>query len=79
MRDNPTLLDLKSVPCPLNLVKCKLALEKISNGEKLYVEIDRGEPEFMVTQSLRKMGYQIQIIHQSETCIKLLVTNEFNQ
>ena len=79
MRDNPLLLDLKSVPCPLNLVKCKLALEKISNGERLYVEIDRGEPEFMVTQSLRKMGYPIQIIHKSETCIKILVTNEFNQ
>ena len=38
-------LDLKSVPCPLNVVKIKLALEKLSKNEQLIVELDKGEPE----------------------------------
>ena len=41
-------LDLKSVPCPLNVVKIKLALEKLSKNEQLIVELDKGEPEEMV-------------------------------
>ena len=41
-------LDLKSVPCPLNVVKMKLALEKLSNNEQLIIELDKGEPEEMV-------------------------------
>ena len=41
-------LDLKSVPCPLNVVKIKLALEKLSKNEHLIVELDKGEPEEMV-------------------------------
>ena len=40
-------LDLKSVPCPLNVVKIKLALEKLSKNEHLIVELDKGEPEEM--------------------------------
>ena len=35
-------LDLKSVPCPLNVVKIKLALEKLSKNEQLIVELDKG-------------------------------------
>ena len=38
-------LDLKSVPCPLNVVKIKLALEKLSKNEQLIVELDKGEPK----------------------------------
>ena len=34
-------LDLKSVPCPLNVVKIKLALEKLSKNEQPIVELDR--------------------------------------
>ena len=49
-------LDLKSVPCPLNIVKIKLALEKLSSNEELLVEIDRGEPEEMVLNNLKEMG-----------------------
>ena len=36
------LLDLKSVPCPLNFVKIKLALDNLSPDEELLVELDRG-------------------------------------
>ena len=76
MIDKPVLLDLKSVPCPLNVVKCKLALDKLSNQTNLFVELDRGEPEFMVTKSLTEMGYRVEIIQKRESTIKLLVRNE---
>jgi len=49
-------LDLKSVPCPLNVVKIKLALEKLSKNEQLIVELDKGEPEEMVLKNLKEMG-----------------------
>jgi len=49
-------LDLKSVPCPLNVVKIKLALEKLSKNEQLIVELDKGEPEEMVLNNLKEMG-----------------------
>ena len=44
-------LDLKSIPCPLNVVKVKLALEKLSKNEQLIIEIDKGEPEEMVLKN----------------------------
>jgi len=50
-------LDLKSVPCPLNVVKIKLALEKLSKNEKLIIELDKGEPEEMVLKNLKEMGF----------------------
>ena len=55
-------LDLKSVPCPLNVVKIKLALEKLSKNEQLIVELDKGEPEEMVLKSLKEMGCLIKQI-----------------
>ena len=39
------LLDLKCIPCPLNVVKVKLALEKLSPNQELIIELDKGEPE----------------------------------
>jgi TusA-related sulfurtransferase len=49
-------LDLKSVPCPLNVVKIKLALEKLSKNEQLIVELDKGEPEEMVLKKFKRDG-----------------------
>ena len=36
-------LDLKSVPCPLNVVKIKLALEKLSKNQQLIIELKNTE------------------------------------
>ena len=49
-------LDLKSIPCPLNVVKCKLALEKLSSYQTLVLDLDKGEPEIMVEKALKEMG-----------------------
>ena len=69
-------LDLKSVPCPLNVVKIKLALEKLSKNEQLIVELDKGEPEEMVLNHLREMGWFFKQIKENKKFIKIKILNE---
>ena len=74
--DSSKYLDLKSVPCPLNVVKIKLALEKLSNNEQLIVELDKGEPEEMVLSSLKEMGFFFKQIKEHEKFLKIKILNE---
>ena len=69
-------LDLKSVPCPLNVVKIKLSLEKLSINEKLVVELDKGEPEEMVLKNLKEMGFLFKRLEENEKFIKIKILNE---
>ena len=69
-------LDLKSVPCPLNVVKIKLALEKLSKNEQLIVELNKGEPEEMVLKSLKEMGCLFKQINENQKFIKIKILNE---
>ena len=69
-------LDLKSVPCPLNFVKIKLALEKLSKNEQLIVELDKGEPEEMVLNNLKEMGCLYEQINEHEKFLKIKILNE---
>jgi len=69
-------LDLKSVPCPLNVVKIKLALEKLSKNEQLIVELDKGEPEEMVLKNLKEMGFLFTQIKEYENSLKIKIFNE---
>ncbi|MDC3146963.1 sulfurtransferase TusA family protein [Prochlorococcus sp. AH-716-I09] len=69
-------LDLKSVPCPLNVVKMKLALEKLSKNEQLIIELDKGEPEEMVLKNLKQMGCFFKQINENEKFLKITILNE---
>ena len=69
-------LNLKSVPCPLNVVKMKLALEKLSKNEQLIIELDKGEPEEMVLKNLKEMGCLFKQIRENENFIKIKIFNE---
>ncbi len=69
-------LDLKSVPCPLNVVKIKLALEKLTKNEQLIVELDKGEPEEMVLKNLREMRCLFKQIKENEKSIKIKILHE---
>ena len=69
-------LDLKSIPCPLNIVKIKLALEKLNSNEDLLVELDKGEPEEMVQNNLKEMGYLFVQIEDNTNFVKLKILNE---
>ena len=69
-------LDLKSVPCPLNVVKIKLALEKLSKNEQLIVELDKGEPEDMVLKNLKEIGCFFKQIQENENFIKIQIMHD---
>jgi len=71
-------IDLRSVPCPLNVVKCKLALEKLPKKDSLFVDLDKGEPEIMVKKTLESMGYKLDIVKSESSYIRFKVNYEFN-
>jgi TusA-related sulfurtransferase len=52
-------LDLRGTPCPINYVRARLALETVPVGSWLQVDLDAGEPDEMVTMSLRGDGHQV--------------------
>ena len=54
-------LDLTGVLCPLNWVKAKLALERLRPGERLVLELDRGEALESVPRSARAEGHQVAV------------------
>ena len=74
MKEVSKVLDLESIPCPLNVVKCKLALEKLSLHETLIVHLDKGEPEIMVKRTLKEMKYFFKIVEENKNTIKLKET-----
>jgi len=67
------ILNLKNIPCPLNVVKCKLALEKISRQDTLIIELDKGEPEEMVFKTLDQLGYKIDILIDETSWIRISI------
>tara|TARA_Y100000589_G_scaffold250383_1_gene238499 strand:+ start:651 stop:887 length:237 start_codon:yes stop_codon:yes gene_type:complete len=72
------VLDLKNIPCPLNVVKCKLALEKLSKEDNLIIELDKGEPEEMVFKTLDQLGFNKEILLCQENWIRISVVYGIN-
>lgn len=66
-------LDLRGTPCPMNFVRTKLRLEKISPGGLLEVWLDPGEPIEQVPDSLTMAGYQVEQIVDCTNYFSLLV------
>ncbi len=65
-----TRLDLTGVPCPMNWVRTKLALEGMSPGDELSVTLDAGEPLESVPRSAREDGHQVQVAGRTVTIRK---------
>jgi tRNA 2-thiouridine synthesizing protein A len=63
-------LDLSGVPCPMNWVKTKLALESMSPGEALSVKLDDGEPLESVPRSAREDGHDVTVVDGVVTIVK---------
>ena len=78
MNKDIRILDLKNIPCPLNVVKCKLALEKLSLKDTLIIELDKGEPEEMVLKTLDQLGYRIEILIDETSWIRISVIYGIN-
>ncbi len=56
-----TALDLTGVPCPMNWVRTRLALERLPVGERLDVALDPGEPLDSVPRSAREDGHEVTV------------------
>lgn len=67
-------LDLRGTPCPVNFIRCRLTLESMQRGDQLHVKLDRGEPEEMVIQGLRKEGHDTELIDEDPQWILVQVT-----
>ena len=65
-----TQLDLTGVPCPMNWVRTRLALERMEDGERLDVVLDPGEPIDSVPASAREDGHQVEVAGNRVTIVK---------
>ncbi len=66
-------LDLRGTPCPINFVRTKLRLEKMSPGSLLEVWLDPGEPIEQVPDSLVMEGHRIEQIAEQDGFYSLRV------
>ena len=71
-------LDLRGLVCPVNFVKCCLALESLSLNEVLKVDLDRGESETSVLEGLQEKGYRVNILNKDSKMVSLLIYSEHN-
>ena len=54
-------LDLSGVPCPMNWVRTRLALEELAPGDTLIVDLDEGEPIESVPRSAAEEGHTVAV------------------
>ena len=69
-------LDLRGLACPINFVKCCLALEKLSINEALKVDLDIGEAETSVTEGLTDKGYIVKVLKKDSKMISIKITSD---
>ena len=69
-------LDLLGIACPLNFVKCCLALENLSSNDILKVDIDRGEAEISLIDGLQEKGYKVNLLYKDFKKVTLTVESE---
>jgi len=67
-------LDLRGTPCPVNFIRCRLALEGMHSGQVLEVTLDRGEPEEMVVPGLERDGHALAILETTPEWLRIQVT-----
>ena len=63
-------LDLTGVPCPMNWVRTRLALEQLAPGDSLVVVLDEGEPLDSVPRSAREDGHSVAVEGRTVTIAK---------
>tara|TARA_B100000214_G_scaffold336340_1_gene280217 strand:+ start:365 stop:610 length:246 start_codon:yes stop_codon:yes gene_type:complete len=69
-------LDLRGYDCPINFVKCCLALENLSSTDILKVEIDTGEAEISLIDGLQEKGYKVNILFKDIKKVILIISSE---
>ena len=71
-------LDLRGFECPMNFVKCCLALESLPPKDELKVDLDIGEAETSVIEGLQNKGYTVKILKKNSQWVSLLISSESN-
>ena len=69
-------LDLRGFVCPVNFVKCCLALENLPFNQVLKVDLDIGEAENTVVDGLIDKGYKVNISKKDSKMISLIIYSE---
>ena len=69
-------LDLCGLACPVNFVRCCLALENLSSKDILKVDIDIGEAENSVIDGLQEKGYKVKILNTDSKKVTLIISSE---
>ena len=69
-------LDLCGFACPVNFVKCCLALENLSLKDILKVDLDKGEAETSVIDGLQEKGYKVKIANKDSKKVTLIISSE---
>ena len=69
-------LDLRGYVCPVNFVKCCLALENLSSRDILKVDIDLGEAEISVMEGLKEKGYKVIKFYEDLKKVTLIISSE---
>ena len=66
-------LDLRGVACPINFIRCRLALEDLSLQDSLEVYLDKGEPQETVIVGLKNEGHKVVLVETNSTWVKIMV------
>ena len=69
-------LDLRGFVCPINFVRCCLALENLSSNNLLKVDIDIGEAEINIITGLKDKGYKVNIFYKDLKKVTLIISSE---
>ena len=69
-------LDLRGYACPVNFVKCCLALENLSTNDILKVDIDLGESETSVKDGLKDKGYIVNLVYKDSEKVTFIISSE---
>ncbi len=69
-------LDLRGLVCPVNFVKCCLALENLHLNQILKVDLDIGEAENTVIEGLQEKGYKVNISKKDSQMVSLIISSE---
>ena len=69
-------LDLRGFVCPVNFVKCCLALENLHLHQILKVDLDIGEAETTVIEGLQEKGYKVNISKKDSKMVSLIISSE---
>ena len=69
-------LDLRGIVCPINFVKCCLALENLSSNDLLKVDIDIGESETSLIKGLQEKGFTVDVLYKDFKKASLIISSE---